>query len=606
MMKLTDYVIDFLVKQGVGYVFGLTGGGVVHLFDSADKNPGIQPIFCHHEQAAALAAVSYARVQKNLGAAIVTTGPGGTNTITGVLSAWQDSIPCIYISGQVRKEHTSHGKPLRQVGMQEFDIISIVRPITKYAAMVEQPDRIRYHLEKAVYLAREGRPGPVWIDIPLSFQWSSVASEALGGFDSSEIEQYSPSPQSVTEWCKQCFDLLAAAKRPLLLAGYGIRLSHAEKVFRQFLETWQIPFVSSWTASDIVATEHPLYTGRLGVTGQRGGNLAVYNCDLLICIGSHLSISLTGTMFDAFAREAKIVMIDIDKNELEFETVRVDFPIRCDARVFLQEMLRLGLPPQSDTINWWRDKCFHYRSYNAIPNEWRQREKYVNSYVFIDVLSDMLNNNDIIIVDGGGTNLYTSFQAFKVKDGQRLTLSSGICAMGTGLPESVGACFANNMKRTICLSGDGGLQLNIQELQTIVHYKLPIKIFVMNNAGYLAIRHTQNAFLEGNYVGSAQSGGLSLPDFLKVGEAYGLKTIRINNNQELSKKLQWTLEEGGPVLCELMISPEQQLIAQQGFNRNPDGTSSPRPLEDMYPYLDRKEFLENMIVKPWTQIKRKS
>jgi acetolactate synthase-1/2/3 large subunit len=598
-MKLTDYVIDFLVKRGISHVFGLTGGGVVHLFDSADKNPGIQSIFCHHEQAAALAAVAYARINNKLGAAIVTTGPGGTNAITGVLSAWQDSIPCIFISGQARLEHTSHGKPLRQIGTQEFDIVTLIRPITKYAAMVEEPARIRYHLEKAAYLVRAQRPGPVWIDIPLNFQWNSVIPDALEGFDASEAEQSFASAQSIQEWCRQCCKLLAAAKRPLLLAGYGIRLSHGETVFRRFLETLQIPFVSSWTASDIVPTAHPLYAGRLGIAGQRGGNLAVYNCDLLICLGSHLSIPLTGTLFDAFAREAKIVMIDIDKNELDFRTVRIDLPIHCDVKRFLDEMLKLNPAISKESIKQWQEKCLRYKSYNLVPSEWRQPEDYVNGYVFMEFLSDMLECDDIIVVDGGGTVVYTAFQAFKVKEGQRLTLSSGICAMGTGLPESVGACFANNRKRTICITGDGSLQLNIQELQTILHHNLPIKIFVMNNAGYLAIRHTQDAFLESNYVGSAESGGLSLPDFLKVAEAYKIKTVRINNNREIPKKLQWVLREDGPVVCELMVSPRQQLIVQQGFDRNPDGTSSPRPLEDMYPYLDRKEFLENMIVEPW-------
>lgn len=601
-MKLTDYVIDFLVKLGVEYVFGLTGGAVVHLFDSASKNPSMNPIFCHHEQAAALAAVSYARVKNNLGAAIVTTGPGGTNAITGVTAAWQDSIPCIFISGQTRQEHTSRGKSLRQLGTQELDILALVKPITKYAEMVESPNSIRYHLEKAVYLAQEGRPGPVWIDIPLNFQWSSVLPDTLHGFTGNESGQISPSPQSIMKACSQCYALLSEAKRPLILAGYGIKLAHADEEFQQFLDKLKIPFVSSWTASDILPTDHPLYMGRLGIYGQRGANLAVQNCDLLICIGSHLSIPLTGALFEAFAREAKIVMVDIDNTELAFKKTQVDFPINGDAKYFLQTMLKQLLQCNYYKVDEsWSNKCAKYKKYNIIPIEWRNEKGYANPYVFIDVLSNELLGDEVVVVDGGGTNLYISFQSFKVKRGQRLILSSGICSMGTGLPESIGACFANGKRTTICLSGDGSLQLNIQELQTIVHHNLPIKIFVMNNGGYLAIRHTQAAFLECNYIGSSVDGGLSLPDFQKVANAYGIKTARINNNADILEKIRWTLEEQGPVFCEIMVSPEQQLIAQQGFDLNPDGTYSPRPLEDMYPYLDRKEFQENMVVTPWAK-----
>jgi len=596
--KLTDYVIDFLAKQGIEYIFGLTGGGAVHLFDSADKHPIIQPIFCHHEQAAALASVCYARIKNSLGAAIVTTGPGGTNTITGVLSAWQDSIPCVFISGQSRKEHSSHGKSLRQLGTQEFDIISLVKPITKYAVFVEDSNRIRYHLEKAMYLAKNGRPGPVWIDLPLDFQWADINVEALEGFRPSEIDKLTRISDIIKHRCEQCLNLLDEAERPLVLAGYGIRLGHAENEFKQFVETFRIPVISTWTASDIIPTGHPLYTGRPGIFGQRGANFAVQNCDLLFCIGSHLSIPVTGTMFNAFAREAKIIMVDIDERELQFKTVRVDIPIHCDAKLFLDQMVRRAPRRKNKDVSPWLERCQKYKGFNSIPNEWKRQENYVNPYVFMDTLSGEVGADEVVVVDGGGTNMFTSFQGFKTKEGQRLTLSSAIGSMGTGLPESVGACFANNRKRTICLVGDGSMQLNIQELQTIVHHRIPIKIFVMNNAGYLAIRHTQAQFLRANYPGSSLKGGMSLPDFLKVATAYGLKNTRVHNHSELLEKIRWCLEESGPVLCEIMVSPDQQLIAQQGFAVNPDGTYSPRPLEDMYPYLDRKEFLENMIVKP--------
>lgn len=599
-MKLSDYVVNFLSDEGVRHVFGLTGGAVVHLFDSADRSSRVKPIFDHHEQAAALAAEAYARVTNNLGAAFVTTGPGGTNAITGVCAAWLDSLPTVYISGQSRIEHTSRGKPIKQLGSQELDIISLVTPITKYAVMLEDPKMIKYHLKKAVYIARNGRPGPVWIDIPLNFQWTNIEPDELTDFDPSEINEGHLS-NPVEESVKQCLELMAESKRPLILAGYGIRLAHAEGEFRKLIKMLKFPFVSTWYASDILPTYNEFYYGRIGTAGQRGGNLAIQNCDLLLCLGSHLSIPLTGTNYDTFAREARIIMVDVDRVELDFKTVKVDVPIYCDVKIFLQEMLEQAKDLKFADISWWLRKCSKYRAYNRIPPEWRHQKEYVNPYVFVDTLSDELGSDDVIVVDGGGTVVYMTFQALKVKEGQRIVGTGGIGAMGTGLPESIGACFASGGRRTICMVGDGSMQLNIQELQTIFHHNLPIKMFVFNNGGYLAIRHTQNGFLKSNYVGSSLGGGLSQPDYLKVAAAYGIKSVRVNNHHELLEKIRWTLNEAGPALCEIMISPKQELIPRMGFDINPDGTGTARPLEDMAPYLDRKEFLENMIVKPLTK-----
>jgi acetolactate synthase-1/2/3 large subunit len=598
MEKLSDYLISFLAGQGVKHIFGFTGGGAVHLFDSADKNPHIAPIYCHHEQAVALAAVSYSRITNNLGVAVVTTGPGGTNTLTGVLAAWQDSIPCIFISGQARLEHTSHGKSLRQVGTQEFDIISVVKPMTKYAVMVEDAKMIRYHLEEALYLAKEGRPGPVWIDLPLNLQWALIKPSSLIGFTPSNISSGHQQKFRIEDRQKT-YELLRKANRPLFLAGYGIRLAHAEKEFREVVKKLRIPFVSTWNASDYLPTHDGLYVGRIGIAGQRGANLAVQNCDLLLAVGSRLSIPLTGTLFDAFARDAQIIVVDIDCNELNSKNVQVDLAINCDARLFLLDMLKFTKRVSFKVDQSWGKKCKRYKEYNSVPKALVKQKTYVNPYVFIDVLSDTLSNGDIIVVDGGGTNLYISFQAFKVKKSQRLVTSSGIASMGTGLPESIGACFANNKGRVICLTGDGSIQLNIQELQTIVHHKLPVKIFVMNNNGYLAIRHTQKIFLQSNFTGSSSKKGLTLPDFQKVAKAYGLETVRIAKNGDLLRGIKRTLAAKGPILCEVMVSPDQELIATQGFDRNKDGTFLPRPLEDMHPFLERKEFIENMIAKPY-------
>ena len=599
-MKLTDYVADYLAGQGIRRVFGLTGGAVVHLFDSVNKHPEIQPVFTHHEQAAALAAKAYAHVGNGMGACFVTTGPGGTNAITGVAAAWQDSVPVIFISGQTRMEHTSRGKDLRQLGTQEIDILSLISPITKYAVLVDDPKKIKYYLQKAVHHATSGRPGPVWLDLPLNFQWADINPDELPGFESPE-QNTGFNQASIEEQVGKCLELLTKAKRPVLLAGYGTRLAHAEKEFRQLVKILNVPVVATWNASDLLSNDHELYAGRFGMAGQRGANLTVQNCDLLLCVGSHLSIALTGTMSDAFAREAKIVMVDIDKAELDYKAARVDLSVQCDAKQFVNEMLKQSEGRTFTDISWWRNKCTKYKKYNAVPDEWKERKNYINAYTFVDALSDELSDNDVVVVDGGGTVVYTAFQSFKVREGQRLIISSGICAMGSGLPESVGACFAKDKGRTICLCGDGSMQLNIQELQTIFHHKLPVKIFIFNNDGYLAIRHTQDGFLNGNYVGSDASGGVSLPDYLKVAGAYGIPAERVYSYNELTRNIRKALDTDGPAVCEIMIPRDQEVMPRQGFSKQADGTYKPTPLEDMYPFLDRKEFAENMVVAPWNK-----
>jgi len=593
-MKLSDYVADYLANEGIRQVFGLTGGAVVHLFDSLDKHSKIKPIFTHHEQAAALAAEAYARIRNDIGVAMVTTGPGGTNAITGVLAAWMDSVPCVFISGQARIEQTSRGKQIRQLGSQEFDIVSLVTPITKYAVMIEDAKSIKYHLQKAVHIARSGRPGPVWIDIPLNIQWSEIEPDKLKGYMPEKTKEESIDKKRL----KQCVEVLTKAKRPLILAGYGIRLGNAVEEFRDLIRKYKIPYVSSWNASDLLPTADPLYAGRIGVAGQRGGNLAMQNCDCLLALGSHLSLPLIGANINTFAREAKKIVVDIDPVELDFIRSNIDLPIAADVKIFLQELLKGLEKTKQPELSWWRQKCLKYKSYNAVPKAWEKQKKYVNPYVFVDLLSDQLDKNDVVVVDGGGTALYMSFQGTKIKQGQRLIVSGGIAAMGTGLPESIGACFANGRKRTICMTGDGSIQLNIQELQTIFHHKLPIKIFVFNNSGYLAIRHTQNEFLRGRYIGSHSTGGMSLPDFIKIAQAYKIRAVRVSNNKELFKKIRSVLNTSGPALCEIMISPDQQLIPRVGFDKRSDGTGQARPLEDMAPFMDRKEFLSNMIVKP--------
>ncbi len=594
-MKLTDYVIEFLTNEGVDCVFGVTGGAVVHLFDSLEKNVKMRCVFCHHEQAAALAAVSYARVKDSLGAAIVTTGPGGTNALTGLCAAWLDSIPCVFISGQARLEHTTINKPIRQVGSQQIDIVCVVKSMTKYAVMVEDAKTIKYHLQKAIFLAKSGRPGPVWIDLPLNFQWVEINPDELKDFEQEKVLEPQLTGQAVEKLCDQALELLKAAKRPLIVAGYGIRLAGGVESFRNFIAKTKLPFVCTWNTSDILPTEDSCYMGRMGISGQRGANLAVQNCDLLISIGSHLCMTLTGGRFDAFARGAKKIVVDIDSVEMQHANIKVDLCIPCDAKIFLESFQNRII--KKDFVLW-HEKCAKYKSYNAIAVCWREKKDFIDPYVFVDMLSDELNAEDTMVVDGGGTALYIPFQALRLKKGQRLVVSGGIAAMGTGLPESIGACFANKGQRTICFIGDGSMQFNIQELQTIVHHNLPVKMIVFNNQGYLAIRHTQDGFLKGRHVGSDCQGGLSLPDYQKVAAAYGIKALRVQNYQEAASKIKTMLDEQGPVVCEIMIPPDQQLIPTVGFRKNPDGTAVGMPLEDMFPYLSRKEFLENMIIEP--------
>ncbi len=594
-MKLTDYVAHFLEAEGIRHTFGLTGGAVVHFFESLAQSKNITPIFTHHEQSASFAAEAYARVTNQLGACFVTTGPGGTNAITGLCAAWLDSVPCLFFSGQQRLAHTNHQRPFRQLGSQQIDIVTLVRPIAKHAVMLTDAKKIKYELQKAVHIAKTGRPGPVWIDIPLDLQWASIEPDALPAFTATQPES-TTSASSLKKSAEQVHQWIAEAKRPLVLLGYGVRLAHAEKLLRQFVDRFKIPAISTWNTIDMLPFDHPHYVGCAGIAAQRGANFAMQNCDLLLAIGSHLSMCLTGSNFEAFARNARKIVVNIDPVQLAHPTVRVDLPILADAKEFLGELLKTTPKPMDRAA--WFHLCERYRSHNAVPKAWFDQKELVNPYVFIDVLSEELTHTDTVVVDGGGTALYSSFQALKVKEGQRVIVSGAIGAMGSGLPESIGACFANNQRRTLCMVGDGSMQFNIQELQTIVHHNLPIKVFLFNNNGYLSIRITQEGFLNSSYVGSHASGGVSVPDYQKVVAAYGVKAIRVSNHANLREIIRSVLDAPGPTVCEVMVSENQELTPRMGFKKHADGTASGMPLEDMAPFLDRKEFERLMVVPP--------
>ncbi|MEO6005717.1 MAG: thiamine pyrophosphate-binding protein [Opitutus sp.] len=594
-MKLTDYVVHFLADRGVRHIFGLTGGAVVHLFDSADRSGRLQPIFLHHEQGAAFAAQAYARANGTLGACIVTTGPGVTNALSGLAAAWLDSVPCIYISGQARLTHTLQGKKIRQIGTQHIEVLPLVRSMTKYAVLVEDAESIRYHLEKAFHLATTGRPGPVWIDLPLDLQWADIDPQTIRAFvpDLADLPQHlAPLADLAT-----CVEWLERSERPLVLAGYGVSLAKARNEFAELIERYDLPFVTTWGAVDIIPSTHPNNLGRPGIAGQRGANLAIQNCDLLLALGSHLCIPVTGTMFKSFARSARIVMVDIDPHELAERTIPAHLPIAADVKAFIGQLLSRVPSSSRFCTDSWRVACRLYRDRYLAPPP--AAVDAISPYDFVKRLSDLSADDDVIVVDGGGTNVYISFQTFAIKGRQRMILSTGLCAMGSGLPESVGAHYGSGGRRVICLCGDGSLQLNIQELQTIRHHQLPIKIFVCDNAGYLSIRGTQKEFLAGNYVGSQASGGVSLPDYTKVAAAYGIPAFSINRLENLSNDLSKALALSGPAVCVVRCLPDQEIIPRQGFDRKSDGSFAPRPLEDMAPFLARAEFHEAMQIPPW-------
>lgn len=597
LTKVSDYVFSFVEGLGVKEVFAVCGGAAMHLVDSLGKNENLRYIATHHEQAAAMAAEGYSRTSGKLGVVLVTSGPGGTNTLTGLCGAWIDSIPVIFISGQVTSDTLSRGTGLRQFGIQEIDIVRLVEPVTKYAVTVKDPAMIKYHLQKAAYLATTGRPGPVWLDIPLDIQSKLINPGELNSFNPDEVKEERRGPSLTTQVAK-CIKLLKRAKRPVIISGYGIRLAKGEKEFRQLVEKLKIPVVSSWTSSDLIPSDYKFYVGRSGIMGDRASNFAVQNADLLLIIGSRMSVPQVGYNYKTFAREARKVMVDIDEVELKKPSIKLDIAIKADAKEFIKELLtQLKADDVTLKVDKWVQMCQEWKAkYPVVLPEYKENKKGVNSFYFIDILSKKLGSDAVVVTDMG-TSFTCTMQTFKTKQGQRLFTSSGHSPMGFGLPGVIGACFGNGRKKTIGIVGDGGLQMNIQELQTLVHYKLPIILFVLNNGGYLTIMlMQQNHF--GRYVGSEKNSGLSFPDIIKVANAYGIKAKRISNNDQLHANIDRILSEPGPFICEIIMPENQQLIPRVASIKQPDGTVISRPLEDLYPFLSRKEFLKNMIVKP--------
>jgi len=595
-MRVTDYIAEYIYHQGVRHVFMVVGGGMMFLSDGIAAHPYLKAVCTHHEQAAAMAAVSYAKYNQNLGVCYVTTGCGGTNAITGLLNGWQDNIPCLFVSGQSKRKETiqNSGLKLRQFGVQEADIVTIVQSLTKYAVMVNKPELIAYHLDKALFLARHGRPGPVWLDIPLDVQGAQINTDNLLRFrpdDYIREDDSMPTDDEVAGVAR----LIEQAERPIIIAGQGVRLGKAIPAFKAFIEKFKVPFVVSKLGVDLLPSAHPLFIGRIGNRGDRPGNLAVQNSDLVISVGCRLSVSSTGFEYDKFAREAKILVVDIDPVEHNKNTICIDRFIQADARLFLERILTLTPPPPKTA---WLEKCQHWRAkYPVCLPEYADDSKGINLYYFVDCLSKVLKDDSVVVSDAGSTFFVTT-QAIQLKEGQRLITSGGQAEMGYTLPATVGVCYAKDKGEVIGITGDGSFQLNIQELQTIAHNDLPIKIFVWNNDGYLSIRATQRKFFGDRFIGTDSTSGLSFPNIEKIAGAYGLKYFCLARSQDLTEGIKEVLDYPKAVVCEVICIRDQEIVPAVSSAQKADGTLVSKPLEDMYPFLDREEFYEEMIVKP--------
>jgi acetolactate synthase-1/2/3 large subunit len=598
-VRLADYVANTLADHGIHDVFLVTGGGAMHLNDAIGRCERLRYVCCHHEQACAIAAQGYYRLTNRLAAVNVTTGPGGTNAITGVFGAWVDSLGMVVVSGQMKWETLvrSTGLPLRQLGDQEVDIVRLVESITKYAVMVTDPSTIRYHLEKAIHLARTGRPGPVWLDVPINVQSANIDPAALVGFDpASESERSTPVLRDAD--VEQLIDRLRTAQRPVIYAGAGIRLAGVADELLTLAEKLGIPVATGFNAHDLIASDHPLFAGRPGTIGDRAGNFAVQNADLVLVLGCRLNIRQVSYAWEHFAREAYKVVVDIDAAELAKPTVRADLPIHADVAEVVRRLLGTDLPSTPDAWRTWADWCRARRAkYPVVLPEYWSGTNGVNPYCFGDRLFGELESNDIVVT-GDGTACITTFQSARLKRGQRLFSDSGSAPMGFDLPGAIGACIGAERRRVICVTGDGSVMLNLQELQTIRGYHLPIKLFLLNNNGYHSIRQTQRNFFPGNDVGSGPESGVTFPDFQRVAYGFDLPFRRACDHAELERVIRDTLAEPGPAVCEVMLDLSQPFSPKVSSKRLADGRMVTAPLEDMAPFLPRDEFLENMIVAP--------
>jgi acetolactate synthase-1/2/3 large subunit len=596
-MKLSDYIFEQLLQWGARHVFLITGGGAMHLNDSVGTST-LGYVCTHHEQAAAMAAEGYGRITRTPGILNVTTGPGGINALNGVFGAWTDSIPMLILSGQVKRETcmSTYGLTnLRQLGDQEVDIIRMVKGITKYSVFVNEPESIAYHLERAWYLAQNGRPGPCWLDIPVDVQSAQIDPATLRHYDPKEDALIFEN-EKVTSEVADVLARLRAAKRPVIMAGSGVRLGGALDEFEQVIRALRLPVVTAWT-HDLIAGDDELFCGRPGTIGERAGNFTVQNSDVLLVLGSRLNIRQMSYNWNSFARFATKIQVDVDAAELNKPLLRPDIGIHCDVKVFLAEMARqLQSEPFSNTnIAGWLATAIQWKQkYPVVQYKQRVAGPPLNPYDFIDRLFGMLRDDDAVVC-GNATACIVPYQAGKLRKGQRLISNSGSASMGYDLPAAIGVCVARG-KRAICLAGDGSLQMNVQELQTLVGYNLPVKVFVLNNGGYLSIRQTQMGFFQGRRIGESKESGVTFPDMAKVATAYGIPSFVIEKHADL-EVIARELDKDGPALFDVQLDTKQEFEPRLRSRILPDGKIVTPNLEDMYPFMSAEELASNMLVE---------
>ena len=594
-MRVADYIWKTLADKGVRHVFLVTGGGAMHLNDALGLEKRIRYVCNLHEQACAMAAEGYARASGVPGVINVTTGPGGTNALTGVMGAWLDSVPMVIVSGQIKRATMITACPnlkLRQLGDQEYNIVDAVKPMTKFAKTVMSVEEVPQVLEDAWRICQEGRPGPVWIDVPLDIQAAEMVPRAKCEVRSAEGRETGDVRCEAVEVA----EALKAAKRPAIIVGSGVHNAHCEELFLKVAESLNIPVLTSISGIDLIPSDHPLFFGRPGILGERPANLIMQNSDLFIVLGTRMGIRICGYAYETVARAAKKVMVDIDPNELEKPTFRPDVKICADAGDFLRA-LAVELPSLGPKAEW-LDYCRRIKAkYPVILSEHRARTDYVSSYVLPEAI--MRHAPDpLTVVTSNGIAYTSTFQAIPIRKGMRMFSNEACASMGYGLPAAIGAAFADAGRTVVCFEGDGSIQMNIQELQTLLNYKLPVKLLVYNNGGYLSIKTTQRAFFNGRFMGSEAGSGVILPSFEKIAAAYGLPYFRLKNNQELDAKLPEIFATEGPALVEVMLDPFEKLGPKAASKKLPDGTMVSAPLEDMAPFLPREEFAANMLIPP--------
>ena len=597
MIRVSDYIAHFISDRlGIKDIFMLSGAGSMHLTDSVACNPKLRAICVHHEQSASMALEAYARTNESFGVGYFSTGPAALNALTGLGGAWQDTVPCLFISGQVKRSTCSHTEGvagLRQFGVQELDIIPVVSSLCKYATHLTQPEMIRYELEKAVSIAKSGRPGPVWIDIPMDVQSALIDPETLPAYTATE-----QAPTASDAVLDELLDMFMKAQRPVIIAGRGVRLAGAQALLQELATEFNVPVVTPYLGIDNLRHDLDIFIGKTGVKGDRPANFTMQNSDLILAIGSSLHITVVGYEYEHFARAAKKVVIDIDLTSHRKNTIKIDRLIESDAKVALQGLLtRLRKNQFKSTCGPWLQRCVEWKKkYPVCLPDYTKTVGAINVYSFMDRLSALAAEGDAFIGDAGSA-IYAVSQGLILRhNNQRYIPSSAMATMGYTLPASLGVSAALGDKRVMAITGDGSLQQNIQELQTILHYKLPIKLFIWNNDGYLSIRASQKNYFDERYIGEGQRSGVSFPDTLKICAAYGMEAARVHELADLDAAIQKALDYAGPYLLEIITPPEQSIIPAVSSRVNSDGSMSSRPLEDMAPFLSREEYRSNLLI----------